>query len=36
MDLAIVYGTGRNAILTLEKDEEAQALFDTVLAAWEE
>ncbi|WP_338720915.1 hypothetical protein [Devosia sp. XK-2] len=36
MDLAIVYGTGRNAILTLEKDEEAQALFDTVLAAWAE
>lgn len=36
MDLAIVYGTGRNAILTLEKDEEAQALFDTVLAAWQE
>ncbi len=34
LDLAIVYGTGRNAILTLEKDEEAQALFDTVLAAW--
>jgi hypothetical protein len=36
MDLAIVYGTGRNAILTLEKDEEAQALFDSVLAAWAE
>ena len=36
IDLAIVYGTGRNAILTLEKDEQAQALFDTVLAAWEE
>jgi hypothetical protein len=36
LDLAIVYGTGRNAILTLEKDEEAQALFDTVLAAWAE
>jgi hypothetical protein len=36
LDLAIVYGTGRNAILTLEKDEEAQALFDRVLAAWEE
>ena len=34
LDLAIVYGTGRNAILTLEKDEDAQALFDTVLAAW--
>ncbi|MBJ3786823.1 hypothetical protein [Devosia sediminis] len=36
MDLAIVYGTGRNAILTLEKDEDAQTLFDTVLAAWDE
>ncbi|MCP8884629.1 hypothetical protein NIM87_14015 [Devosia sp. XJ19-1] len=36
LDLAIVYGTGRNAILTLEKDEEAEALFDTVLAAWAE
>lgn len=36
LDLAIVYGTGRNAILTLEKDEEAEALFDTVLAAWTE
>ncbi len=34
LDLAIVYGTGRNAILTLEKDEEAQVLFDDVLAAW--
>lgn len=34
LDLAIVYGTGRNAILTLEKDEEAQALFSSVLAAW--
>jgi hypothetical protein len=34
LDLAIVYGTGRNAILTLEKDEDAGALFDTVLAAW--
>jgi hypothetical protein len=36
LDLAIVYGTGRNAILTLEKDEEAQALFNRVLAAWAE
>ncbi|MNL35396.1 hypothetical protein D3C87_1574290 [compost metagenome] len=34
LDLAIVYGTGRNAILTLEKDDEAQALFEKVLAAW--
>jgi len=36
MDLAVVYGTGRNAILTLEKDEEAQALFNEVFAAWSE
>ncbi|SMQ75625.1 hypothetical protein SAMN06295905_2354 [Devosia lucknowensis] len=36
LDLAIVYGTGRNAILTLEKDQDAQALFDKVLAAWAE
>jgi hypothetical protein len=36
IDLAVVYGTGRNAILTLEKDEEAQVLFDRVLAAWAE
>lgn len=36
IDLAIVYGTGRNAILTLEKDTEAQGLFTQVLAAWAE
>ena len=34
MDLAVVYGTGRNAIITLEKDADAQALFDKVFAAW--
>ncbi|MFC3703778.1 hypothetical protein ACFOOL_03285 [Devosia honganensis] len=34
LDLAVVYGTGRNAILTLEKDDEAQVLFDKVLTAW--
>lgn len=34
LDLAIVYGTGRNAILTLEKDADAQALFNEVFAAW--
>ena len=34
MDLAVVYGTGRNAIITLEKDEAAQALFDKVFEAW--
>lgn len=36
MDLAVVYGTGRNAIITLEKDEEAQALFEKVFTAWAE
>lgn len=36
MDLAVVYGTGRNAIITLEKDETAQALFDKVFATWAE
>lgn len=36
IDLAIIYGTGRNAILTLEKDETAQVLFDKALAAWAE
>jgi hypothetical protein len=36
MDLAVVYGTGRNAIITLEKDETAQALFEKVFATWAE
>ncbi len=36
IDLAVIYGTGRNAILTLEKDEDAQVLFDRTLAAWAE
>ena len=34
MDLAVVYGTGRNAIITLEKDDTAQALFAKVFGAW--
>ncbi|MDB5614513.1 MAG: hypothetical protein JWQ22_2166 [Devosia sp.] len=34
VDLAVVYGTGRNAIITLEKDDTAQALFDKVFATW--
>lgn len=34
VDLAVVYGTGRNAILTLEKDETAQALFEKVFGVW--
>jgi hypothetical protein len=36
IDLAVIYGTGRNAILTLEKDEDAQVLFDRALEAWAE
>lgn len=36
MDLAVVYGTGRNAIITLEKDEAALELFSEVFAAWSE
>jgi len=36
MDLAVVYGTGRNAIITLEKDDAAQTLFDKVFGAWAE
>ncbi|WEK04945.1 MAG: hypothetical protein P0Y65_01445 [Candidatus Devosia phytovorans] len=36
MDLAVVYGTGRNAIITLEKDDEAQTLFERVFTAWNE
>ena len=36
MDLAVVYGTGRNAIITLEKDETAQALFEKVFDTWAE
>ena len=34
LDLAIVYATGRRAILTLEKDDAAAALFNDVLVAW--
>lgn len=34
LDLALVYGTGRNAILTLEKDQETQDLFEKVFTAW--
>ncbi len=35
MDLNVVYGTGRNAIITLEKDDTAQALFEKVFTAWQ-
>ena len=34
MDLAMIYSTGKQALLTLEKDDAAVALFDEVLAAW--
>ena len=34
MDLAIVYGSGRAAIITLEKDDTAKTMFDTVFTAW--
>lgn len=34
MDLFVIYATGKRAILTLEKDEEAQRLFADVFDAW--
>jgi len=34
MDLAVVYGTGRQAIITLEKDEDAEEMFDEVVSQW--
>lgn len=34
MDLALIYASGRRAIITLEKDEVAQAMFREVLAIW--
>ncbi len=34
MDLALIYASGRRAIITLEKDEAAQAMFQDVLAIW--
>lgn len=34
VDLPMVYSTGRRAILTLEKGEEGQAIFDAVMDAW--
>jgi hypothetical protein len=36
MDLAVIYGTGKRAIITLEKDDEAVALFNKVFGAWGE
>src|SRR5690606_39842931 len=34
MDLAIIYATGKRAIITLEKDEAAQAMFNEVFETW--
>jgi hypothetical protein len=34
MDLALIYATGKRAIITLEKDADAQALFTDVVQAW--
>jgi len=34
MDLALIYASGKRAIITLEKDAAAQALFSEVFAAW--
>jgi hypothetical protein len=36
MDLFVIYATGKRAILTLEKDDQAQALFAEVFDAWGE
>ena len=35
LDVAMVYGTGRRAIMTLEKGEEGTQIFSDVLAAWD-
>jgi hypothetical protein len=34
MDLAIIYATGKKAIITLEKDDKTQQMFNDVFAAW--
>jgi hypothetical protein len=34
MDLALIYSTGKQAILTFEKDAAATALFNEVMAVW--
>jgi len=36
MDLAVIYGTGKRAIITLEKDDEAEELFTDVFAEWQQ
>jgi hypothetical protein len=35
MDLAIIYATGKKAIITLEKDDKTQQMFNEVFAAWD-
>jgi hypothetical protein len=34
MDLALIYATGKRAIITLEKDAAAETMFSEVVAAW--
>jgi hypothetical protein len=34
MDLALIYASGKRAIITLEKDDKAQKMFEDVFAAW--
>jgi len=34
MDLALIYASGKRAIITLEKDDKAQKMFNDVFAAW--
>jgi hypothetical protein len=34
IDLAVIYATGKRAIITLEKDPAAQTMFTEVFAAW--
>ncbi len=34
MDLALIYATGKRAIITLEKDDAAIAMFNEVVATW--
>jgi hypothetical protein len=34
IDLALIYASGKRAIITLEKDDKAEKLFDDVFAAW--
>ena len=34
MDLALIYASGKRAIITLEKDDKATALFTKVFAEW--